>query len=344
MRFSHMLHLCRILDGFQEHGGVRTVHSRHMCKRRPERIIDDGGVQQDPALLRNVLHIGIDIIVRLQDHSVRLQSAEDLFVKCFRLRKEQHIVRCHDQIRQKDRIARDIAAAQIQKPCNVIDGRQDMVSALFLFHCGAKLFQLIRPGLSGVADVKAPDLLTGQSRTVLPDLSCKIQRTSVPAHHDAGAVLLQDTFKAVALSGCHAPAVKSQDFSLFKMLLHKPLDRRNTLLAGFHQGHGGILQLILRLKKISSVRPQPRSVHCHKSCPCGAGEAGQEPSAFEIITHILRAVEVVGRHEIRIDPVLFHLLSQCCQSLGYTHVVRSFFLVSSVVPVVPACHFLRFFS
>ena len=78
-------------------------------------------------------------------------------------------------------------------------------------------------------------------------------------------------------------------------------------------------QLIRRLQKVPSVRPQGGAVRQHHQRTGGAGEARQILPGLKIVTHVLRAVEIIRYHHISVHTLLLHPPAQQPELFSAVH-------------------------
>ena len=152
-------------------------------------------------------------------------------------------------------IALHVAAPDIEEPHQIVQlCQEECVRALFL-QLLQNLAPLLFKTLSCDLLVQHGHLPRREGRSVRPDPLCQIL-----VIYD-GNLLVGELF-LILFSGLgrNHPAVKAQGLALLHILHQEFRDCRNALLPHAVQGDRGTLQLLLRLDKVSAVRPQARAL------------------------------------------------------------------------------------
>ena len=112
---------------------------------------------------------------------------------------------CQDQIRQKNRVAADVAAPEIRDPGGLIQRSGHINRGTCLFHLHPEILKLVLCAPARILFRDCPHRFAAYRRTVLPDLVHRI-----PVRLDGPALSDDGPCKAAAQAGAHKPAGKTK--------------------------------------------------------------------------------------------------------------------------------------
>ena len=245
------------------------------------------------------------MVVFLHLNAFLIQISLHTVTQCPLLNKQHGAVLRQVSVGNGNRIAFHITAPDIEKPHQIIQLRQkEAVCPLLLqllHHVAALLFKASACNLL----VQNGDLSRRKRRPARPDAVGQILVIS------DGNLFVCQLFLVFfsGLNGDH-PAVKAQGLALLHILLQKFRDGGNALVSHTEQRDRGSLQLMLRLDKISAIRPQPGAILPHQKRPAGACKTAEIFPYLEVIIHIFGIVKIRGGNHVIVDAVFLHLRPQ----------------------------------
>ena len=300
--FAEIGLLHRVLHRLHGDGGVRLFDDLHPggdAGQQPG--VDPGGVQVDHLLPPEAVGPEIDPVVGLELDAVRRQGVPEFGGKGRRLGEKGPAHGPQGQIGQEDRGAGHVAPPQIQKPGDVLQGRQEEGVGPLFGHGGPDPVQLLSPGGPGEPRGQGPHRGRGKGRTVQPHLVHEL--LPVPDLH---ALLLGQGVVPPGGGRGDTPAVEAQGLTGLEAGAEEVRNRGHPRLPHLHELDASPFQLTLRLEKIPPVGPQPRPVPEDQQGPGGAGESGQPGPAGEVVPHILAVVVIGGGDEAGVELPVGH--------------------------------------
>ena len=314
MRLLDIAQLDRILDGFGTSGRRRLVENRdgvvqrvHQCAagvlavKLYRHIVQAGEIQRD-VVIGEAVNVVAD--QRLADHQIHRGELDE---------NAQLPLRQHD-IRQLYRIIRNVVAAQVEQPFNVVQTGQNQPVRAGLLKRLPQLLDLVGAGLSGVFVIQQPRGLMGARRAILPNF---INQINICAEGDG--TLAQTALEHVQPVGSDGASVKTEALSVLqgiRQILHQCGDTRFTHAV---ERNTRALQLLGGLEEVPSIRPKTGGVRGDDNRTGRAGKAGDPLAAAEVFADVFRTVEIVGGDIIDINVIGRHVLAQGSQSLWNRH-------------------------
>ena len=226
----------------------------------------------------------------------------------------------------------NIISSEVQKPCVIIQRRNQMYRCSVFSHLLTNSFQLGCNILSCVFVFQEETRFLRKRRAIFPDLVDQIYFI-----FDRDILCAQYFFIFLSFSHRKNTAVKC-DFTAFRDLLGKPFCCRWSIInKHLHQADTTAFHLGQCLCEISSICPQTCVIFCDYSCSVGTTESSDELSCFEMLSYILTLMEICSWHNICIDILLCHQCAKLFNTLCYfCHFV---FLLSYVIfPLLPVKH------
>ena len=235
----------------------------------------------------------------------------------------------YDHIIQNQWEKVDIISSEVQKPCIIIQRRNQMYCCSVFSHLLTNSFQLGCNILSCILIFQKEARFLRKRWAVFPDLIDQIYFIL-----DCDILCAQYFFIFLSFTHRKNAAVKC-NFSAFRNLLSKPFCCRRCIInEHLHQTYSTAFHLCQCLCEISSICPQTRIIFCDYGCSVGTTESSNELSCLEMLSYILTLMEICSRYNICIDILLCHQCAKLFNTLCYfCHFV---FLLSLVIfPLLP---------
>ena len=309
-----VLLLCRGLHGLHQLHRAGSVQHLGPGQALQYAVVGRGAVRLHRRPCRDGPQPVINALIGGQRHAAGHQlllqfSGQDLL-----LHTQGGLLLPQQQEGQEHRRAAHVVAPEVQRPRHLVQRRQH---------------QYLCPGLPHLLPQQMQLLLTGQPGALRRQLPHRLRRQRRPVRpHGPGQILLIGEADVLPLqrSG-HRPgkktadgaSVKAHGASLRHPLCQKSPDGGNAGLPRPHQVDGAPGQLIRRLQKVPPVRPQGGAVRQHHQRTGRAGEARQVLPCLKIVTHVLRAVEIIRYHHIGVHALLLHPLPQQSELFSAVH-------------------------
>jgi len=231
----------RIDDGFWQNRRVFPFDDLCLCRLEPQIkcVADPLRHQQDPFPRKHLLHRFLRCLIGQDFNTQPVEMRPHLCIQLRRVDKEQRAVGQYCQISERNRVIGDVPPAQIEQPCNVVQGR-DQVRV----RAGSNLLpqpcELFFRRLSGVPLGQHPDWRIGQRRTVFPKFPCEVavEEPRLPAERI-------EQFKCLPRG--EGPPVPGEQAVRRHPLFQVSRDRRAIRMAGVEQGDPAPLQLLFCL-------------------------------------------------------------------------------------------------
>ena len=107
-------------------------------------------------------------------NSIGRKLVADLVRQLPRVNKERRVGLAHETVRDYDRVVRNIAAADVEQPGDVIERAYQVPVRTSFLHLGADLRELLASAQSGEAHIVDRDRMGGQRRAIRMNESNKI--------------------------------------------------------------------------------------------------------------------------------------------------------------------------
>ena len=125
-------------------------------------------VEQDAGARAQRRDQTVDIVIGCELHAVGLEMRFDLCAHGLSLRAERGLVLLKQQIREKHGREEHIVSAQVQKPRDFVEGRDDEHACSHLLHLAAHHFELFPARQTCVLNIQLPERLTRECGAVRP--------------------------------------------------------------------------------------------------------------------------------------------------------------------------------
>ena len=170
----HIFNLGLILLGLGVHGRIHLVDDLVLGLHALINGEVHAALLQKHGMVFQLLHICVNVIVRTDGHAQGLQVRADLIGDHLRIHIEEQVLPGYHQVGQHHRIARNVVAADIEQPDNVIQRGDDVHIRVSLLHGFAQVFNLLGCGLSGIFLFQDPYWLCGKLWAVYPDFTDQV--------------------------------------------------------------------------------------------------------------------------------------------------------------------------
>ena len=187
---AHIFLLGRCFSCLTKGGRVDTRHALNILRQRAaQRHIHRIFVQQHAAAVGQSGQIRINLPVGPQGNAVFAQGGGQIRAEGVGRGIEDSFLRCQQGVGHEYGVIGHIAAAQIEKPRNVIQRRQQMTVGAGIRHGAAQLRQLFAAAFAGIDGGQRPNGRGREGRTVRPQFADQISGLV-----KANVLLLQGAF------------------------------------------------------------------------------------------------------------------------------------------------------
>ena len=160
-----------------------------------------------------------------------------------------------------NRVAGHILSPDIEQPHNVVKFAVNIGLSALLTHHFPQAAEFGFNIFTRVVIFQDHYRMAGKGRTISP-YSVREVRSGVQTAFSA----LHYFFKRFSFTAGDAPSVKTQNASLFHLLIQIFLEGRHAGLSRLHKDNAGSFQLSCGLDEISSVRPQAGLIRADHQC------------------------------------------------------------------------------
>ena len=119
-------------------------------------------------------YIFINTVIWKKCHAILCERTQNICRKCFLIGKQFDLFLSHYQVRQYNRTAMYISAADVQQPCNVIQRSQHKSICFFFFHCFTDPRNFICTGFPCPFYIQFHHRFAGKCRAVFPYFTYQI--------------------------------------------------------------------------------------------------------------------------------------------------------------------------
>ena len=181
--------------------------------------------------------------------------------------------------------------------------------------------------LAGIVVFQDHHRVTGKGRTVCP-YSVREDKGGIQAAFSAPHYF----FERFSFPARDTPSVKTENASLFHLLIQVLLNRRDFRFPGLHQCYTGAFQLPRRLDEISSVRPQAGFLPPDNQSTRGSRKSAEVLPCMEIVRGIFGIVIISSWDHICVDPFFLHSRAELLYSvfMDCAHLASVIFLIPAV--------------
>ena len=294
------------------------VEERHAAgDAADDAAVGAGAVGEEGRPRREVRDAVVDVRIRGELDAAGGKRPLDLQRENLPLDAEHGALPPDEQEAQKHRCARDVAAAEVQCPRDLVErGEQERVRVL-RGHVAAQQRELFLAREPRERGVQLPDRLSGERRAVRPDLAYE-----VAVRGEADLPRRERLFQPARERGAHGAPVKAERAAARQVFGEKIGDGRHAGLPLAHELDGAARELLPGLQEVAPIRPERGALRQHDERSRRAGEAREPRTRLEEAAHIFRAVEVTGCDDVAVHPGIAQLFAQGGELFGGLHKIQ----------------------
>ena len=269
--FTDKLGFASSFTGFEKHGRIDCFNDFGAGRnRRAQAKRDTARIDQHAAVCWQCRQCSDGVVVSGDLYAVGCQFSGNR-ARYFAFGDKQcALFRIQQQVRNEYRVVADIAAAQIEQPCNIVHRRNQVMLCAEFLHAATDLRQLFRTTDYRERCHVAVNRCSRQTGAVVPDQAGHI---GIGFQDKAG--LRRLTFQHAGSCQAEHHAIHTQHLTCSQMLC-QPFDIAGGGSGiGFHHRDAGTSQFGFGLTPVAAVHPQTGKVCGNDQGADGTGEAGK---------------------------------------------------------------------